>query len=75
MHLSLVVPTYNESANIGLLLRSLHEVLTGMGATFEIIVVDDDSPDRTWATAAEIARSIPKSGCFAGPGHRDWPRP
>ena len=60
VHLSLVVPTYNESANIGRLLRSLHEVLTGMGATFEIIVVDDDSPDRTWATAAEIARTHPE---------------
>ena len=60
VHLSLVVPTYNESANIGRLLRSLHEVLNGMGATFEIIVVDDDSPDRTWATAAEIARTHPE---------------
>ena len=56
--LSLVVPTFNESANIGRLLRSLHRVLTGTGATFEIIVVDDDSPDRTWATAAEIARGL-----------------
>ena len=60
VHLSLVVPTYNESANIGQLLRSLHEVLTGTDATFEIIVVDDDSPDRTWATAAEIARKHPE---------------
>ncbi|HCW01039.1 MAG TPA: sulfonate ABC transporter permease, partial [Acidimicrobiaceae bacterium] len=57
---SLVVPTFNEAANIGHLLRSLHAVLTRTGAVFELIVVDDDSPDRTWATAAEIARTHPE---------------
>ena len=55
VHLSLVVPTYNESANIGRLLRSLHEVLTGMGATFEIIVVDDGSGDETRALVRALA--------------------
>ena len=59
VHLSLVVPTYNESANIGPLLQALHATLTATGTTFELLVVDDDSPDRTWAAAAEVAAELP----------------
>ena len=56
---SLVVPTFNEAANIGHLLCSLHAVLTRTGAAFELIVVDDDSPDRTWEVAAAVASELP----------------
>jgi dolichol-phosphate mannosyltransferase len=59
VQVSLVVPTFNEAANIGQLLRSLHEVLTGTGTAFELIVVDDDSPDRTWEVAAGVAAELP----------------
>jgi len=61
VHLSLVVPTFNESANIGQLLHSLHEVLTATDTTFELIVVDDDSPDQTWAAAAAVAADLPNT--------------
>ncbi|MFP4081628.1 MAG: polyprenol monophosphomannose synthase [Candidatus Aminicenantes bacterium] len=44
---SLVIPTYNEKENIGLLLDRVRDVL-GWGGGVEIIVVDDDSPDFTW---------------------------
>jgi dolichol-phosphate mannosyltransferase len=50
----MVVPTFNESENIGAFLfalrQNLEPVLTGR---YEIIVVDDDSPDRTWQVAAQ----------------------
>jgi dolichol-phosphate mannosyltransferase len=58
VRVSLVVPTYDEAANIERLLRSLHEVLTRCDTTFELIVVDDDSPDRTWAVAARVASEL-----------------
>ena len=57
--LSLVVPTYDEADNIEALLRSLHEVLTGCRVGFEILVVDDDSPDRTWEVARNLASELP----------------
>jgi dolichol-phosphate mannosyltransferase len=53
--LSLVLPTYNESKNLPRLLPRLTRVLEHAGAPFEIIVVDDDSPDGTWALAGEMA--------------------
>ncbi len=47
--LSLVLPTYNESANITALIDVVDGVL--QETPHEIIVVDDDSPDGTWRVA------------------------
>ncbi len=46
-----MVPTYNEAENLPLLLTALTQVLDGID--FEILVVDDDSPDETWAIARD----------------------
>jgi dolichol-phosphate mannosyltransferase len=53
--LSLVLPTYNEAQNLPRLIPRLTRVLEREGVPFEIIVVDDDSPDGTWAIAGEMA--------------------
>ena len=51
--LSVVTPTFNEAENVGPLIDALHAALGDI--RHEVIVVDDDSPDRTWAVAGEIA--------------------
>ncbi|MSU65766.1 MAG: polyprenol monophosphomannose synthase [Opitutus sp.] len=57
---SLVVPTYNESANIAAFLARISAVLDArLPGNYEIIVVDDDSPDLTWDLAAAAARALP----------------
>ena len=53
IELSLVIRP-NERENIGILLERAHKVLHQSGHSFEIIVVDDDSPDRTWSCSALI---------------------
>jgi hypothetical protein len=46
---SLVLPTYNEGKNIAAVIAQLVPVLDSVpNLQYEIIVVDDDSPDRTW---------------------------
>jgi dolichol-phosphate mannosyltransferase len=55
MILSLVVPTYNERHNIVPLVRQATAALEKVSDNFEIIVVDDDSPDGTWQVAEELA--------------------
>lgn len=50
--ISLILPTYNEAANLPILLPKILEVLHGR--SFEIIIVDDNSPDGT----AEITRKF-----------------
>ncbi len=53
--LSLVVPTYNEVGNVVLLVEKLTGLLDRICPNdYELIIVDDDSPDQTW----EIARSL-----------------
>jgi dolichol-phosphate mannosyltransferase len=57
LDLSVVLPTYNESANILAAVDALTRVLQQLRDTsYEIIIVDDDSPDRTWELAAAQAR-------------------
>jgi dolichol-phosphate mannosyltransferase len=54
--LSIVLPTFNESRNIVSVIEQLSSVLRGLaGISYEIIVVDDDSPDRTWELALRQA--------------------
>ena len=45
----MIVPTYNEAENIVEVIDRLKRALSGQ--SHEIIVVDDDSPDRTWQVA------------------------
>lgn len=52
---SVIVPTYNEAENIETVIDRLTSVLTGHD--YEIIVVDDDSPDGTWRLVADRASS------------------
>jgi dolichol-phosphate mannosyltransferase len=54
--LSVVLPTFNEARNIVAVVQELDAALSGLaGVSYEIIVVDDDSPDRTWELAYEYA--------------------
>lgn len=54
---SLVVPTFNECANVPELLARLDCTLRGR--SFEVLLVDDDSPDRTWAAAENLRPRYP----------------
>ncbi len=55
--ISIIVPTYNERGNLEPLIRRISGALAGREA--EIIIVDDDSPDRTWELAQELAVRSP----------------
>jgi dolichol-phosphate mannosyltransferase len=53
---SLVIPTYNEKANLLELYGKLVSVLDSLSFDYEIIIVDDDSPDMTWRIAEDLAK-------------------
>jgi len=44
---SLIIPTYNERVNIEYFINTCEEVLNQLSINYEIIVVDDNSPDGT----------------------------
>lgn len=58
---SLVVPTYNEGGNIDKIVRILSSILDeALPGNYELIIVDDDSPDRTWEIAQELSLYYPR---------------
>ncbi len=58
---SLIIPTFNESQNIREIIVVLSELLDRtIPADYELIVVDDDSPDLTWKLAGELMSSYPQ---------------
>ena len=58
-YLSVVVPAYNEEARIGRTLDEIEAYLSGRTFTWEILVVDDGSVDRTREIVEEACRRIP----------------
>ena len=50
--LTVIAPTFNERANVGVLIERLHAALDGLA--WQVIFVDDNSPDGT----AEVVKAI-----------------
>jgi polyisoprenyl-phosphate glycosyltransferase len=55
--LSIVIPAHNEAAGIGYALDVIAGVASGCGMAWEVIVVDDGSPDETFARVSERSRA------------------
>jgi undecaprenyl-phosphate 4-deoxy-4-formamido-L-arabinose transferase len=53
---SVVIPVYNEEANLPTLLGRLLPVMQGLGKNFEIILIDDGSSDSSLALLTEYAQ-------------------
>lgn len=68
LKLSIVIPTFNEIANIRELLTRLEDCLAEVA--WEVIFVDDDSPDGTAAAVRDIARRDPRIRCLQRIGRR-----
>ncbi|MGF1935966.1 MAG: glycosyltransferase family 2 protein [Nostoc sp. ChiQUE02] len=60
-YLSLVIPTYKERDNIKNVVSILSQLLDeSIPGNYELIVVDDDSPDRTWEIAESLTTEYPQ---------------
>ena len=49
----MIIPAYKLEGKIGLTVRKVSSVLEKLGVVFEIVVVDDGSPDHTYEEASE----------------------
>ena len=61
IYFSLVIPTYQERENIAKAIDILSSLLDRcLAGSYEIIVVDDDSPDETWKVAQSLTKQYPQ---------------
>lgn len=58
--LSVVVPMYDEEEVLPIFFERMHPLLDGLGISYELLVIDDGSRDRTAALVTEAAASWPQ---------------
>ena len=58
--LSVIVPSYNEEANVPLAAQRIPAVLEAAGIPYELLFVDDGSRDATYARICEEAARNPR---------------
>ena len=59
--LSVIVPTFNERDNVMVLYRRLEATLVNVA--WEVVFVDDNSPDGTW----DVVRALAPARCLLKP--------
>jgi dolichol-phosphate mannosyltransferase len=72
IELSVVVPTFNERLNVAELVRRLSQALQGI--EWEVVFVDDDSPDGTSDVVRELAQGDHRVRCLQRVGRRGLSR-
>lgn len=68
MRCSVIIPTLNEEQNIGPLIRRIYSVLGTDGV--QVIVVDDDSTDKTQRVVRQLAERFPGTRLIVRHGQR-----
>jgi dolichol-phosphate mannosyltransferase len=59
MYASIILPTYNERENLANCVEAVRQAM-GPRTDWEIIVVDDNSPDGTWELAEQLGQQDPR---------------
>ena len=59
MYLSLVIPVYNEEESLPLLFDAIHDALDDCGKSWEVVLVDDGSQDKSLEVLETLAQKDP----------------
>ena len=60
----IIIPTYNEKENVRLMIRSILK----LGHNFEVLIVDDNSPDKTWKIVRRLRKKNGRVHLIKNPG-------
>ena len=60
MHLSLVIPIYNEEESLPLLFDAIHQALDSLPRSWEVVLVDDGSSDQSLSVLKALAEKDPE---------------
>lgn len=61
IEISIIIPVHNEEENLPILAQKLHDVLAAFGRTYECVLVDDGSLDKSTGIMRELSDKYP---CF-----------
>jgi glycosyltransferase involved in cell wall biosynthesis len=70
IHLSVVIPAYNETARIGSTLEKVLQFLRSRSERGEVLIVDDGSTDETAQVVEQVCREAPEARLLRNPGNR-----
>src|ERR1017187_8958931 len=59
LRISLFFPVYRDEATVERVTRKAVAIMNELASEYEVIIVDDGSPDRAGEVADELARTIP----------------
>jgi dolichol-phosphate mannosyltransferase len=68
LQLSVIIPTFNERDNVTTLYRRLEVAFKDV--PWEVVFVDDNSPDGTWQVVRELSRADARVRCIRRIGRR-----
>jgi len=58
--LSLVIPCYNEQDNLRALVKAIRETVDPLQLSYEVVITDDCSKDKSWEILKELAAGDPR---------------
>ncbi len=59
MNISVVIPVYKSQSILPGLVERLVKVLSGLSEDYEVILVNDDSPDQSWDAIVSLSKQYP----------------
>ncbi len=59
LDISIVVPVYRSEACLEELIQAISKALSTQGYSYEVVLINDFSPDRSWAVIESLCRSHP----------------
>jgi glycosyltransferase involved in cell wall biosynthesis len=77
LNISVVIPVYKGQDNLPALVARLERVCSTLGGEYEIILVNDGSPDKSWEVIQSMAEKHPDAQLRSAQCHpvRDPRRP
>ena len=61
--ISLVIPCYNEVGNLRELIKAIREAVEPLKISYEVVITDDCSKDKSWEILKELAAGDSKTAC------------
>ena len=58
--LYIIIPAYNEEANIEMVAREWHEVVAGIGQDSRLVIINDGSKDQTYEKLCALQEELPQ---------------